>query len=90
MKDRLILGRIDQGGLIQPDILLDEFNALEQGVSRHHAVIYLEDNVLKVMDLDSVNGTYLNGLRLIPHQCRILRDGDELRLGNLRLRASFA
>lgn len=39
------------------DILLDGFNALEQGISRHHAMIYLEDQALKVMDLGSANGT---------------------------------
>jgi len=38
-----------------------------------------------VVDLDSTNGTFLNGMRIMPHQPRILRDGDEIRLGLLKI-----
>ena len=37
----------------------------------------------------SHNGTYLNGQRLIAHQPRVLRDGDDIRLGFLVLRVKF-
>ena len=35
------------------------------------------------------NGTFLNGQRLVPNQPRILRDGDEIRLGHLVLYVRF-
>jgi pSer/pThr/pTyr-binding forkhead associated (FHA) protein len=41
------------------------------------------------MDLDSTNGTYLNGVWMYPNQPRVLRDGDELMLGSLVLRFKF-
>ena len=41
------------------------------------------------MDLGSANATYLNGQKLIPFQARILRDGDELKLGNCGVRVGF-
>ncbi|KAB2855894.1 MAG: FHA domain-containing protein, partial [Anaerolineae bacterium] len=37
----------------------------------------------------SVNGTFLNGQRLIPRQARIVHDGDEMRFGKLALRIYF-
>ena len=38
----------------------------------------------------SANSTYLNGQRLLPSEPRILRDNDELRLGRLVIRVTFA
>ena len=39
--------------------------ALDQ-ISRHHARLFYEDGVLHVDDLDSYNGTYLDGARVTP------------------------
>jgi pSer/pThr/pTyr-binding forkhead associated (FHA) protein len=36
-----------------------------------------------------VNGTYLNGQKLVPYQQRVLRNQDDLRLGRLVLRISY-
>ena len=47
-------------------------------------------DALKVIDLGSANATFINGQKLIAHQARILRDGDELRLGHLVIRVHFA
>ena len=41
------------------------------------------EDTLTLVDLGSVNGTHLNGQRLVPNQPRVLRDGDEIRLGRL-------
>jgi len=90
LAERLIIGRYNTETGEMPDINLDEYGAREQGVSRQHAMIVLEADGLKVMDLGSANHTFINGQRLITHQARILRDGDELRLGRLVMRVHFA
>lgn len=88
--DMLILGRRDTETGEAPDIDLADYHAQELGVSRRHAAILVEDDTLKVMDLGSANSTYMNGQKLIAHQARILRDGDELRLARLVVRINFA
>ena len=90
ISDQLILGRFDVETKQSPDVGLDDYDAQDLGVSRRHAAILVEDNALKVMDLGSANATYMNGQKLIAHQARILRDGDELRLGRLVMRVNFA
>ncbi len=90
LAERLVIGRRNTETGDIPDIDLDEYGAREQGVSRRHAMIVLEADGLKVMDLGSANSTFINGQRLIMHQARILRDGDELRLGRLVMRVHFA
>jgi pSer/pThr/pTyr-binding forkhead associated (FHA) protein len=51
-------------------------------VSRYHAVLELEKEVLFVRDLRSTNGTYLNGRRI--ERSRI-KEGDVLRLGQAEI-----
>lgn len=53
-------------------------------VSRHHLVLKAVGNSWDVRDVGSANGTLLNGERL-THEV-ILRNGDELRIGNTRLK----
>lgn len=86
----IVLGRYDIDSGDVPDVDLEEFGAQDLGVSRRHAAIMVEDQALKIMDLGSANFTHMNGQKLIPHQPRILRDGDELRLGRMVINVSFA
>lgn len=90
LKEELVFGRYDSKSQTAPDISLDDFDAAEFGVSRRHAAILVEDDGLKLIDLNSANATFINGQKVIPYQARILRDGDELRLGRLVLRVTFA
>ncbi|KXK24210.1 MAG: FHA domain-containing protein [Chloroflexi bacterium OLB15] len=86
----LALGRKNPDTGEVPEIDLEESGAVEQGVSRRHAHIFRKETAsLYVEDLGSPNGTYLNGQKLIANQPRILRDGDELRLGRLVLLVFF-
>ncbi len=80
---RTILGRTDATSPQKPDVDLTPFGALDKGVSRIHAAIYRNEDTLTLVDMGSANGTHLNGQRLVPDQPRILRDGDEIRLGKL-------
>ena len=81
-----VLGRSGSDNPMQPDLCLSAFDAEQQAVSRLHAALFISDwGGIKVVDLDSTNGTFLNGMRIMPHQPRILRDGDEIRLGLLKI-----
>lgn len=80
---RITLGRADSNNENNPDVDLVPYGALEKGVSRQHAAIELNEDTLLLFDVGSSNGTYLNGQRLLPNQPRVLRDGDEVRLGKL-------
>ncbi|MCR5304013.1 MAG: FHA domain-containing protein [Lachnospiraceae bacterium] len=55
----------------------------DPSVSRLHARFDKEDGRVTVTDLDSTNGTYINGKRLKPNETCTLRSGDELRIGVL-------
>jgi hypothetical protein len=86
----LVIGRKDPATGDTPAVDLEPFGAIEQGVSRRHAEIIRKDSgSLQIVDRGSPNGTFLNGQRLIANQPRILRDGDELRLGRLVLLVKF-
>lgn len=84
------IGRRDPETGMRPALDLEPFGAIEKGVSRRHAVIVRRDTgSLQIIDRGSPNGTFLNGQRLVPHQPRILRDGDELRIGMMALLVRF-
>lgn len=82
-----LLGRA--AGDTMPDIDLAPHDAVTMGVSRLHARLTRQSETIMVQDLGSVNGTFLNGARLLPHQPRVLRNEDELCLGRLMMRISF-
>lgn len=48
-------------------------------VSRRHCLLSVEEGVVRIEDLDSVNGTYLNGRRVTSKQ--VVRPGDRLEVG---------
>jgi pSer/pThr/pTyr-binding forkhead associated (FHA) protein len=68
-----------------PDIDLLSFNALDHGVSRQHAAFVYRDEELSVEDLNSTNGTRINGFQIMPGRIYRLRNGDELEFGRLRM-----
>lgn len=75
-KDSLILGRGEEC-----DIVL-----AERQVSRQHIRIYTEGDLYYIQDLDSKNGTWVNGQQLKGN--RELRDGDEVHVA-LAVRIRF-
>lgn len=87
--EELVIGRFDPDTQTSPQIDLEQFGGTEKGVSRRHATIIRRDGSLNIVDAGSHNGTYLNGQKLVAHQPRILRDGDDIRLGYLVLRIKF-
>jgi hypothetical protein len=68
IKDSLSIGRSSES-----DILLDDIT-----VSRHHAIIEKKNNAFGIRDLESLNGTYVNGV--IAGQSD-LANGDRIQVG---------
>lgn len=55
-------------------------------VSRQHAQIKLRDSRVFITDTNSLHGTAVNGMRLIPRQICRLKTGDVIKLGDRVLR----
>lgn len=85
VRERVVVGRAHPPTGFVPDVDLSPFNAHRKGVSREHLAITFRDHMLQVEDLRSMNGSLLNGWVLMPHEPRVLRDGDQLILGRLSL-----
>ena len=85
-QDVVIVGREDMRSGIRPDVDLTLDGASAAGVSRRHCRLLRHSEGWHVEDLMSTNYTVLNGKALPAHTPTPLRDGDELRLGKLRLR----
>ncbi|MFK8115477.1 MAG: FHA domain-containing protein [Rubripirellula sp.] len=54
-----------------------------ESVSRKHCIIVLKENRVLIQDLKSRNGTYVNDKRLPGDKAKILKPGDQLRIGKL-------
>mgnify|MGYP001085235873 CR=1 FL=1 len=80
-----IIGRSDAGSSYVPDVDLAPFGAQQRGISRRHAAIVRRQGAIYVVDLGSMNGTFVNNKRLSPQSAHILADGDRLSLANLHM-----
>lgn len=79
------LGRRDERRNIYPHIDFTQDGGALYGVSRQHARIHQSERGIYIEDLDSTNGTRLNGQRLTPSQIYLIQHGDKLHLGELQL-----
>lgn len=87
--EELIVGRGDNVTDYIPDIDLTPHGAYRLGLSRRHAVVLRDGERLLVKDLNSRNGTFVNGAIVAGGNTRVIRDGDEVRFGNLAMRVTF-
>jgi hypothetical protein len=71
--DRTTIGRVED----------NLFQIAEPSVSSHHCEVLLRGNDVVIKDLDSTNGTFINGEKIAE---RVLQPGQTLRLGNVELR----
>lgn len=62
----------------------DGFIPANPSVSRRHCELSLVDGTWFVLDLNSVNGTYLNGARLAPGKAQKIKPQDILQLSNVQ------
>jgi len=85
----LVLGRITSEPTDAEALNLSTLNAYRHGVSNWHCRLERRDQRLIVTDLNSTNGTYLNGERIASGEACVVQDGAELILGTLRLTVFF-
>ena len=85
VQPQITLGRQAMTSTTRNHIDLDEYNAFEKGVSRLHAKIERKEGVFFIEDLGSSNGTFVNGRSLRPHEPARIANGDEIRLGEMRM-----
>jgi predicted component of type VI protein secretion system len=71
--DKTTIGRLED----------NTFQIAEQSVSSHHCEVLLKGNDVIVRDLNSTNGTYINGEKISE---KVLKPGQILRLGNIEAR----
>jgi pSer/pThr/pTyr-binding forkhead associated (FHA) protein len=71
--DKTTIGRVDD----------NSFPILEPSVSSHHCEILLKGSEVVVRDLNSTNGTFINGEKIAES---VLKPGQILRLGQIEMR----
>ena len=75
--------------LHQPTLMIeresDKLDLEDSLISRYHAVLKYQDGIWFIKDLDSTNGTFLNGKQLIPRRLVNIPDGSILQVGNTRI-----
>ena len=83
-KEEFVIGR-KVGTTSDVSLDLSPLGGYGLGISRRHAVIRRTERGYEVLDLGSVNGTWLNNERLVPHKSYPLTSGSHLRFGSMRL-----
>jgi len=85
----VLIGRYDPAHNINPGLNLAPDGGLEGGVSRRHCKIRRQSEMYLIEDVGSANGTYVNGHRLTAYLPHVIKDGDSLQLGGVKLRVSI-
>ena len=88
VEELTVLGRNSSSKKIQNDIDLSNLDE-KKIVSRRHAKIQRADNEFILYDLESRNGTYVNGKRMSPKQPHTLTSGDVLEFGSGGVKLTF-
>lgn len=73
-KDEFVIGKKAE--------LCDGVISFNKMISRSHCKVNKQGNCYTVTDLQSANGTYVNRVRLQPHQPHVIKNGDIIRLAN--------
>ena len=71
--DKFLIGRSDECHL----------RPKSESISRRHCAIIHKDGRVLLIDLKSRNGTHVNDKKLDPAKAKILKDGDQIRVGKL-------
>ena len=80
-----LIGRYDPVTELNPDVDLTEID-LKRSVSRRHARIIREgDEFALIEEIGALNGTFVNGTKLVAGQPHPISDGDQLGVGMVKL-----
>jgi Trypsin-like peptidase domain/FHA domain len=74
-----------KGMSIGRDTALVDFALNDDRISRRHARLSIEDDSIVLEDLNSTNGTQINGKTLMPYTPQEIAPGDIIRFGSLEL-----
>lgn len=85
----ILIGRVDEESVSDIDLDLGPYHAQSKGVSRVHLRLDAHLQKPHAIDLDSYNGSFINGEKLVPQLPYALNSGDELRLGRFSMRMYF-
>lgn len=81
LNGEITFGRgVEEPGMLS---LFNSHNTESLGVSRRHALIRPSDSKLYIFDLNSTNGTWVNGHAVGSNMPHTLSDGDRVMLGRL-------
>ncbi|HEX8682317.1 MAG TPA: FHA domain-containing protein [Ardenticatenaceae bacterium] len=80
-----ILGRGESNGGSGADVDLGVYGGDKAGVSRRHARLIRRGYDIYVEDLNSTNGTFINERRLTPNKPILVKQGEMVHLGMLRV-----
>jgi len=72
--EEISIGRSSDNVLILPPT--------DQSISRNHTLIEKKNNQLYLVDLNSKNGTYLNGRKILPKKKILVNPGDSIKIGS--------
>lgn len=86
--ETIVLGRDSTSKNIHNDIDLSELD-IKKIISRRHATIQRENDEYTIYDLDSRNGTFLNGERISAAQPQKLTPGDVIQFGSGGVKLTF-
>jgi CRP-like cAMP-binding protein len=80
-----LIGRYDPVTELNPDVDLTEID-LKRSVSRRHARIIREgEEFALIEEIGALNGTFVNGTKLVAGQPHPISDGDQLGVGMVKL-----
>ncbi len=71
--DKFLIGRADECHL----------RPKSDSISRRHCAIVRKGGHILLVDLKSRNGTYVNDKKLDPSKAKVLKDGDQIKVGKL-------
>ena len=84
LEDEFIIGRSIEGS-DEKVVDLSLYDAYNQGVSRRHLMIRRNGKTCTVLDLNSTNGTRVNGQSLHPQRPFPVKSGSQIRLGKMHI-----
>ncbi len=86
VSDEAAIGRFDPVTGMRPEVDVSAID-INRSVSRHHARVQRgPDGYNLTEEVGALNGTFVNGSRLVTGESTPIKDGDEIGLGVARLR----
>jgi CRP-like cAMP-binding protein len=81
----VLIGRYDPVTELKPDVDLTDID-LKRSVSRRHArILQTDDGWVLIEEVGALNGTFVNGTKLVAGQAHEVADGDRLGVGMVKL-----